>query len=62
MEYYEVMEDENLDEDEELTDEQKQEEDEDALLEELAEEFVNDPDGALERMEELGYDVDDLPL
>ena len=37
--------------------------DEDALLEDLAEEFTNgDPDDALARAEELGYDIDDLPL
>ena len=37
--------------------------DEDALLEDLAEEFMNgDPDDALARAEELGYDIDDLPL
>ena len=37
--------------------------DEDALLEDLAEELTNgDPDETLARMEELGYDVDDLPL
>ncbi|MDP2655155.1 MAG: hypothetical protein Q8P17_01165 [bacterium] len=37
--------------------------DEDALLEDLAEEFTNgDPDEALARAEELGYDIDDLPL
>jgi len=37
--------------------------DEDALLEDLAEELTNgDPDEALSRIEELGYDVDDLPL
>lgn len=37
--------------------------DEDALLEDLAEEFTNgDPDEALARAEDLGYDIDDLPL
>jgi hypothetical protein len=41
----------------------RKEVDEDALLEDLADELTNgDPDEALERMEELGYDVDDLPL
>lgn len=44
-------------------DEKRQETDEDGLLEDLADELVNgDPDDALERMENLGYDVDDLPL
>jgi len=37
--------------------------DEDALLDDLAEELVNgDPDEALARAEDLGYDIDDLPL
>ena len=37
--------------------------DEDELLEDLAGEFTNgDPDEALARAEELGYDIDDLPL
>ena len=41
----------------------RKEVDEDALLEDLAEEFMNgDPDDALARAEELGYDIDDLPL
>ncbi len=41
----------------------RKEADEDALLEDLAEEFTNgDPDEALARAEELGYDIDDLPL
>ncbi len=41
----------------------RKEVDEDALLEDLAEEFLNgDPDDALARAEELGYDIDDLPL
>jgi hypothetical protein len=32
-------------------------------MENLANEFVNgDPDDVLERLEEFGYDVDDLPL
>jgi len=44
-------------------DEVRQKVDEDGLLEGLADELVNgDPDEALSRMEELGYDVDDLPL
>lgn len=41
----------------------RKEVDEDALLEDLADEFTNgDPDDALARAEELGYDIDDLPL
>lgn len=41
----------------------RKEVDEDALLEDLAEEFLNgDPDDALARAEELGYDIDDLHL
>ncbi len=41
----------------------RKEVDEDALLEDLAEELTNgDPDEALSRIEELGYNVDDLPL
>ncbi len=41
----------------------RKEVDEDALLEDLAEKFTNgDPDDALARAEELGYDIDDLPL
>ncbi len=41
----------------------RKEVDEDALLEDIAEEFLNgDPDDALARAEELGYDIDDLPL
>jgi len=44
-------------------DEVRQKVDEDGLLEDLADELINgDPDEALERMENLGYDVDDLPL
>jgi len=44
-------------------DEVRQKVDEDGLLEDLADELTNgDPDEALSRMEELGYDVDDLPL
>jgi hypothetical protein len=46
-----------------LPDEIRKEVDEDELLKELADEFTNgDPDNALERAEELGYDIDDLPL
>ena len=41
----------------------KQKVDEDGLLEDLDDEFTNgDPDDALARAEELGYDIDDLPL
>lgn len=44
-------------------DEVRQKVDEDGLLEDLADEFTNgDPDDALARAEELGYDIDDLPL
>ncbi len=44
-------------------DEVRKETDEDGLLDDLADEFTNgDPDEALERMENLGYDIDDLPL
>ena len=41
----------------------RKEVDEDGLLEDIADEFLNgDPDEALSRAEELGYDIDDLPL
>ncbi len=41
----------------------RKEVDEDVLLEDLADEFTNgDPDDALARAEDLGYDIDDLPL
>lgn len=41
----------------------REEVDEDALLEDLAEEFTNgNPDEALVRAQKLGYDIDDLPL
>lgn len=41
----------------------RKETDEDGLLDDLADEFTNgDPDKALDRMENLGYDIDDLPL
>ena len=41
----------------------RKEVDEDALLDDLAEEFTNgDPDEALARAEELGYDINGLPL
>lgn len=44
-------------------DEIRQKVDEDGLLDDLADELVNgDADDALDRMENLGYDVDDLPL
>ena len=35
---------------------------EDEVLDEIAEEFYDDPDSALERLDELGLDIDDLPL
>ena len=48
---------------EDLDDEVKMEIDEDGLKEELAEQINNgDADEALERMENLGIDVDDLDL
>lgn len=48
---------------EDLPDEIKKEVNEDELLEELADQFMNgDSDEALERAQELGYDIDDLPL
>ncbi len=41
----------------------RKEVEEGALLEDLADELTNgDPDEALARAEDLGYDVDDLPL
>lgn len=46
-----------------LADEVRDKVDHDELMEELAEELTSgDPDEALERLEDLGYDVDDLPL
>lgn len=45
-----------------LEDEAKKEADEGRLLAELAEEFDSDPDTTLTRAEDLGYDIDDLPL
>ncbi len=47
---------------EDLEDEIRMELDEDGLKEELAEQFQDDPDEALNRMEALGIDVDDLDL
>lgn len=47
----------------EFDDETRKELDEDELLEEIAEELESgDPDEALARLEDLGYDVDDLSL
>ena len=44
-------------------DEIRDKKDHDELMEELADEFLNgDPDDALSRLEDLGYDIDDLPL
>lgn len=44
-------------------DEVRQKVDEDGLLENLADEFTNgDPDDAFARVEEFGYDIDDLSL
>ncbi len=46
-----------------LTDEERVEPGhEDEVLDEIAEEFFDDPDTALERLDELGLDIDDLPL
>ena len=48
---------------EDLDDETRMEVDEDRLKEELADQFTNGDTGeALERMENLGMDVDDLNL
>jgi len=48
---------------EDLEDKIRMEVDEDGLKEELAEQFTSgDADEALERMENLGIDVDDLDL
>ncbi len=43
-----------------LSDERKDEIDHDKFMEELAYEFENDPDDITLRLENLGYDVDDL--
>lgn len=46
-----------------LTDEERIElEQENEVLEEIVEEFYDDPDAALEKLNELGFDFDDLPL
>ena len=46
-----------------LTDEQRIELGQvDEVLDEIAEEFYNDPDTALESLDQLGLDFDDLPL
>lgn len=47
---------------ESLSDERKEEIDHDKFMEELAYEFENDPDEITSRLENLGYDVDDLDL
>ena len=47
---------------EELDDKTRVEVDEDGLKEELAEQFQDDPEEALARMENLGIDIDDLDL
>jgi hypothetical protein len=43
---------------EDLDDEIRMEVDEDGLKEELAEQFQDDPDEALSRMDDLGIDID----
>lgn len=43
-----------------LDDDEKQDTDEDRLLEELSDDFESDPDDTLERAENLGYTKDDL--
>lgn len=45
-----------------LEDEQKDELDHDRFMEELAYEFENDPDEIVSRLDNLGYDVDELDL
>jgi hypothetical protein len=48
---------------EDLPDEKRLEIDEDGLKEELADQLLNgDPDEALQRIEDVGLDVDDLDL
>lgn len=48
---------------EELGDEKRMEVDLDSLKEELADQFLNgDADEALQRMDDLGLDIDDLDL
>lgn len=48
---------------EDLDDEKRMEVDEDGLKEELAEQFTSgDADEALQRMEDLGIDIDELDL
>lgn len=48
---------------EDLDDETRMEVDEDGLKEELADQLMNgDPDEALQRMDDVGIDVDDLDL
>ena len=46
-----------------LTDEERIEAGkEDEVLEEISEEFHSDPDSAIERLDEIGYDIGDLNL
>ena len=46
-----------------LTDEERVElGQEDEVLDEISEEFCDDPDSALERLDDLGLDISDLPL
>ena len=46
-----------------LTDQERVETGEqDDLLDEITEEFYDDPVAALERLDELGLDISDLPL
>jgi hypothetical protein len=48
---------------EDLDDEKRMEVDEDGLKEELADQFTNgDADEALQRMDDLGIDIDELDL
>ncbi len=46
-----------------LSDEERIERgEEDEVLEEISEEFDHDPDSAMERLDEIGYDIGDLDL
>jgi|GEM_PF-5514501 len=47
---------------ESLSDERKDEFDHDKLMEELSDEFENDSEDITSRLENLGYDIDDLEL
>lgn len=55
----EISEDDSWDE---LDDDQKEELDHDRFVEELSEDFNNDPLEALERAEDVGLDIDDLEI